>query len=810
MSPPSPSFARVWLAVLALMVGFAAWSDARRLQRIEHVARLTRGESLPDAASPTGYAGGVRERVLPDHDGRGYEWIAQTQRWLAGDDWDPHHIVAENAPFGRASHAPSPYRWWLGAIARLNQGLAGNAPGIAVDRAALYADPLLHILLLIALTLFARRWLGPAAAIAAAIAGALLFPFAARFLPGAPDDAVLEAWGALGGLLPLLAGWRALDETAAPGRRSALYWFALAGFFGGLGFWFNPAAQAPVAGGILAGAALAGWLRRPAPAAAPWRTWALSGGATVLLASLIEFYPDHLAGWELRAVHPLYGLAWIGAGELLARADGWWRDRRMSWQPRDLAAKLAALLAVLALPLAMWRTGNPGFLALDSLFFRLTNQPGGVMAPNAGEWLRAGGSTPAAWSAFLPLLLLGPAVWLVTRRATDPARRSALALALGPVALLLPVACFQLRRWLLLDTALLVVLVATADALGDTRPLRRRAWFAGMILLLLPGAFQLLPPRSAATDNVLTVPEAVGVVERDLAHWLAKRGRAGAPSIVLAPPALTASLAYYGGLRGLGTLSWENQEGLAFALRVVISTSRNENAALLRQRNVTYIVVPSWDGFFDVYVQGASVQNSELFYQGLIRWNLPPWLRPVPYRMPSLPGLENQSVRVFEVVDDQDAPVAASRLTEYFIAMDRLDLAKASYPALLKYPADFGALVARAQFWMAVRDRDNFTAAFESLLERLAGGGDRYLPWDRRVNLAIVLAQGDRPDLARTQAQRCLAELNENRLRSLSSDALYRLLALNKALGLEIADPALRELARTLLPEQLRSDPALQ
>lgn len=81
---------------------------------------------------------------------------------------------------------------------------------------------------------------------------------------------------------------------------------------------------------------------------------------------------------------------------------------------------------------------------------------------------------------------------------------------------------------------------------------------------------------------------------------------------------------------------------------------------------------------------------------------------------------------------------------------------------------------------------------------------DQTLPWDQRVNLLAVLMHGDRLDLARPQVSRCLAEATEERVRALTSGALFRLLALSRKFNLEIADPALRELAFRLLPPSAR------
>ncbi len=813
MRQPSPFFARAWLVVSLLALGFMVWNHVRRIERLEHIAVLTRGESVPDVSSPTGYAGGTRERVLSDHAGSSYEWIAQTQLMLAHGDWRIRHLEMENAPFGRPSHAAAPYRWWLALVAWFDHLLAGHSPGLAVERAALYADPLLHLLTVLGLAAFAFKYSGPFAASWTATGGALLYPFAAGFPPGVPDDSALKVICTLGSLLPLLAGLRA-QRTGTPAQWPATFWFSFAGVCGGLGFWVGPAGQVPLVAGISLGAVLAAWIRRnraqdqrtPLPAL-PWRHWSVSGAITVLIASLIEYFPDHLGAWEIRALHPLYGLGWLGSGELLARISRWMEQGGVSWKPRDLVIKLLALSAVLAVPFVIIKTGNPGFLASDVLSLRLTKEPDSPLAANLADWLKSDGLSAPASATLLPLLLLGPALWLLVRRQTPLAERLALAVAVGAVIPPLGWACFQLSAWALLDATLLVLLIATlsgSDPAGQN-PYRRWIWAGCLLAILLPGAWRLMPAGKAAAANSLSGPEALGLVERDLAHWLAKqRSPEDARPIVLAPPSLTTTLGYYGGLRGVGTLSWENQVGLAFAVRIAISTSRDETAALLRRRGVTHLVLPSWDRFFDGYIQAASVQTGEMFYQGLQRWALPPWLRPLPYQMPAVPGFEHHSVRIFELVEDQDAPTAASHLTEYFIEQGDWENARVSHQALLKYPADFGVLIARAQLWAALNDAASFPPVFESLLGRLAGGADRYLAWDRRVSLAVVLARGNRMDLARGQTQRCLAELSEARLRSLTTDSLYHLLVLDKALGLEIADPKLRSLALDLLPAALR------
>ena len=158
---------------------------------------------------------------------------------------------------------------------------------------------------------------------------------------------------------------------------------------------------------------------------------------------------------------------------------------------------------------------------------------------------------------------------------------------------------------------------------------------------------------------------------------------------------------------------------------------------------------------------------------------------------------------VFEVVDDQSPAVATSRLAEYLVETGRLDQAAAVGEELRRFPGDIGALAARAQVQGARGDAAGLAQTVDLVRSRLANGADRFLPWDRRVSLAIVLAQGAQIEPAREQLRRCLTELDEKRLRFLTAGSLYNLQVLSRALELPLADPRLRKLAAELLPAEL-------
>lgn len=805
------------MTIPLVALGFLVWINVLRIRHVEYVSGVGESSGLMPAiagAPPAGSSNWQPRLIVPGHDNASYEWLDQTRQMFAAREWRVRHVDYENVPFGHAVYAASPFRWWLGFVAWCDHKFSGRPLDESVERGALVSDPLLQQLLLLGTAVFAAWRFGVVSAALLALGLATIFPLAGEFLPGAPDDHGLAQFGAIWSVLTLLAGVWVLHSAAKDAEIRARRWYFVAGVAGGLGMWISVAVQVPVLAGIAAGALLAAWVARgsvkeggdKAPAMGLWRAWAMGGAVTCLATYLIEFFPSHMGAWEIRAIHPLYGLAWLGGGELLARAVGWIQYRKPVRGIRDLVAVVLAVAAVAVLPVAMWRTQNHGFLEVTLSSFRLTRLPGGASATSLWAWLVHDGVTAEAQVTFLPVLLIAPAVWLLMRRSTGLGPRSVIAIALGPVVVALAFACRHLSWWSGFDGLLLVSVAATTAAMRGTfdRRLARWGWPGLAALLLLPGAIHLVPQTRAGAEVTLNETEVFGLIERDLARWLAKHAGVDR-TVVLAPHNQTTALYYYGGLRGVVTLGWENRDGLTVAMRILSASTPEEAKELIDRRGITHIIMPSWDSYLDTYAQMGMGQLEGTFINPLHSWRLPPWLKPVPYQLPTIAGFEGQSVVILEVVEDQNDAAALSRLAEYFIEMGQLDLAASSGQALRRFPADLGALVARAQVEIARGDPADFTRSIEQLKSRLSAGADRFMPWDRRVSLAVVLMRGKEPDLSREQVRRCLGTVDEAKLRSLTTGSLYRLQVLGKAFGLEIADPRLRELARYLLPSDLRS-----
>lgn len=832
-SPParsrwSPS-AWLWLIVLLVAAAAVVRNDWIRAKRVAYVSNLTEwsvDDPMVDTASPTGYGGGLRRLIVPHHSNESYEWLAQTQQMFARREWRVRRVDYENAPNGREVHAPSPYRWWLGLVAWVDHASSQRPLGQSVERAAVWADPCLHLLVLFgASTLVASRFSGWAAAVVA-IGIAWAFPFSANFVPGVPRSAGLSLSLALFANLLLLAGWEILvcsnPHLAANPEKSSFARgqkdFVLSGLLSGLALWVSVPQALPVLLGTVFGAFVAAVLARfaapssvaPLPALSPWRRWAWAGASISVVGYFVEYFPGQLSS-RLEVNHPFYAIAWIGVGEVLAQLVPWIQRAKSRWTARDGFALGLGMLAVALLPFELHRRGTD-LLAQEGPSAARLSVLHSANGPSVSTWWLHEGFSSITAATLLPLLLaLGALVMLLLVRITRPERRPALGLALGLVGIISLQAFRQLAWWSLVDVALLGLVAAAFPAFVETKVgvIARWAGCAAAAGLFLLGWVPLHPGTTPADDEALTEAEGEAYIARDLAHWLAQQSRPSG-ALILASPELTTPLSFHGGLRGLGSANWENDQGNTATVRILSALSAEEASELINARGVTHLVIPSWDSSLDEFAAlGLRAPiGSERFDQSFIgqlhRWEIPHWLRPIPYPLPPASGGE-RSVILFQVVEEQDPILAASRLAEYFLEMQQLDRAFDAAQSLRRFPGDVGALTAIAQVEAARGDAAAAGATVAKLLPLVSRTARRPIPFDRRVSLAVVLAQQKQSELAKDQVTRCLAEADETKLRFLTSVSLYRLELLGKLYGLHFSDPALQELAHSLLRPDLRA-----
>lgn len=808
------------VAITALV--FVVRGNRIRAGRVQYVSNLNEWSvQTPEAApaSPTGYRDGLRRAIVPSHNNESYQWMQQTQQMFAQSDWRVRRVDYENAPNGREVHESSPYRWWLGLVAKIDQSLSGRSIGRAVERAALFADPALHLLLLLSAAAFVAWRFGPIAATLMAVGITALFPFAGGFIPGAPTQATLVQFATLWSLLLLLAGM----ISRRSGSRRTL-WFAASGGAAGFCLWLSVPHALPLIAGTALAAPVAAFLGRRAKensSASPiasaedeareqsaWRAWSYAGAAVSLFGYALEYLPGPIV-LRLEVNHPLYALAWLGLGELIQRLSDWLGGRKSTWSVKAIPAVALALAVIAALPIFFVRSDAHLFASAGISETRL-NLLSGIAAANLPAWIGRDGLKGAAAFTLLPLVAAVVAIFvLVWTRNRD--LRASLAVNLGIVVLCSIQAWFHLWSWNLVDAALLALLVPLSLALVDSiKPVIARSAALLALGVIISLGVSLLWAKAPSSDAAsLSDFEGDSYIERDLAHWLAEHF-SPAETIVLSPPNLTTTLAFHGGLRGLGTFNWENDQGNTAAIRVVSASSTEEAAALIGSRGITHIVIPSWDTALDDYASlglrtpVGSNRFASSFIGQLHRWELPAWLRPIPYPLPPNAGVERKVV-ILQVVEEQAPAVAMSRQAEYFVEMQQLDQAAAMIPGLRHYPGDLSALSAIAYIEAAQGDTAASSATVTKMLPFVGRQSRRPMPFDRRLSLAVLLAQQKQDALAEEQTKRLLAEADEAKLRSVTTLSLYRFHILCKRYNLHLTDPKLSELARRLLRPDLQA-----
>lgn len=773
----------------------------RRLQQLTSLPEWSVDSPTPEASSPTGYSHQHRSLLVPDRMGQSQQWIAQTQQMLAEGKWRIEHVDYDNAPLGRETRLPGIYRLWLASLSWIYGAITSSSSGVAVERVALFADPLLQILTALTTGWFVIRHFGSLAGILVTAALVSAYPLATNFIPGAPNPQGLMETCVLWSVLPLVAGFGLTQKKNFDVKSDRL--FFIAGAAGGIGLWLNANTQLSVLAGTVAGAIAYIYLSYGAPEnrPLPWRKWALGGCVVSLAGYMADYFPSRMT-LRLDVNHPLYALAWLAAGEVLHQLNRWNRQKS---GPLRLGRLIATGLLLLGLGTVafLWLSHRVAILSSDMSASQLSRLDDGFSAPSFVRLVAINGFSLQILALILPVTLVVGLCIPLLGRSVPIVQRAAVAFVLGPIALTFLFAVEMLRWWNTLESVALVawVVVITLTAEAKSRIFQRWIGIGGVGAAVWIGLLQLVPPASFWRSDEFTPSEMQKMVERDLAHWLSQR-HPGA--VVLAPASLTTPLWFHGGLRGITTIDVDNNAGLEGAVRISAALTQQEAFVLMQNRQVSYIVLPSWDLGLNQSARIAVEGNKSLFIEQLRNWIFPLWIRPVAYFSPSINGFESRSVLVLEVVEPQSEPMLISQLATYFIEANLPGIATELLKSVSRFPTNMSTLITRAEIEYATDDHAAFSQALTSVVTALERKADRALAWDRRVALAAVLAEGNRDDLARVQISRCFAEVDETRLRFLSPRSLFHFLMIGKNYGLTVADPHLRQLALQLLPPDSR------
>jgi hypothetical protein len=126
-----------WIAAFGLLVTTTLAHQAR-LRHVESIPVWSVTPAVADSTSPTGYTDGRRQWISPTREQETYGWIARTQHLFATGELRRGRIDWDNAPEGRADHAPTLYTLWIAGTAWLVHAVSEGSLALAAERAALW------------------------------------------------------------------------------------------------------------------------------------------------------------------------------------------------------------------------------------------------------------------------------------------------------------------------------------------------------------------------------------------------------------------------------------------------------------------------------------------------------------------------------------------------------------------------------------------------------------------------------------------------------------------------------------------------
>ncbi len=712
----SPKSKRFGLFIVLGAILFSAamiWIDSRqRYGVIEVTINDGLGPLLPtvDPASPTGFEGGMRRLILPSVGADGYQWLMHSQRLVSEGGWRIRHTDTDNAPQGREIHWSHGFIWWLMLNGKIHSLFTGLPLAASMEAVTPFANTFFLLPILLILPLLVYRSFGTVAGVVMALGFFAIYLLYELFVVGYPDHHGLAAVAAMCCSLFLLlggAGWvTTKSETGVSGpfvgRVLARRWFIASGLAGAFGLWISAATIVPVLAGVGLGA-LAGWFLKTSSDGKPartildpslWRVWGIAGALGSLFFYALEYFPNHL-GMRLEVNHPLYALAWFCAGDLMARFGKWRVTGVPPWaSSHQLALTILAVLGMLVLPALIkldparfFQVSDPFLWALHKDYIHEFKH---VMARL--EDLDLQGSLIIL--NLIPFIAI-VAVRLLFIKTLDRTWKALLLLGLGPALVLTLLGVIQVRWLGIADALWLAALAATWGGISAAQALHKfQIWEKGIMIALM--ALVFLPhPVTTAIFHVETsgkkpnigAGSAFMILVRDTAQTL-RRMNGDKPMRVLSGPTTSTWLSFFGGMQSVGTLYWENNEGLKAAADMYAAQTEKEALDLLKSRGITHVVIFSIDEFSAPYIRlarglPAGSEPKDAFADAVLYGHaFPRWVTPIHYAMHD--QFKNEWVAILEVKPDQTEAEARLGIGRFLASRGEMQGAKNEYLQAVK------------------------------------------------------------------------------------------------------------------------------
>jgi hypothetical protein len=288
----------------------------------------------------------VKEKILDRPlymDPDSYNWIYNATTMVKKHLLRTRFTDSDNVPYGRNVHWSNAYTWYLIGIGKAYSLLTRCETVSSIEKAGRFANSIL-------VGLFGLFWAIILARnfniLVAGIFPLALFLFGAirpEITFGLADHHALHMLLALSQMLAITiagVGFVTCSYKENPSASRVRYfnpisylearrWFVIASFFGACGLWVGATQQAIIIGLIGAAGALAAlfWKYESRkleskysfiPAAKLWRWWGYTGALLSLIFYLVEYFPSHME-MQLEVNHPFYAIAWASGAEIIYR-----------------------------------------------------------------------------------------------------------------------------------------------------------------------------------------------------------------------------------------------------------------------------------------------------------------------------------------------------------------------------------------------------------------------------------------------------------------------------------------------------------
>ena len=719
-----------------LLVAGALFFQAETIRRyLETVGQLgLRGETV--ARTPL-------KQIYPSFAADAQTWVRHALAMIEGNGLQLRFTHIDNAPDGREVYWNSAWAWIIAGAGWIYHLFTGAPLATAVEKATLWLNPIVLLTLIVGLSAWATRRAGAIAGVLTAVALLCHDRINEGFFPSYVDHhglLTVAVFGTMLGAIFMGGGWwkekqSGLSSTLPDSPERARSAAVFSATCGALGMWVSAASILPPIALVGAAGLLAAIIHGQAASNSGarfdpqvWRIWGRVGAGASVAFYLLEYFPKHL-GMRLEANHPLLALGWLGGGELVAELSARWLAPRGQRSGRWLSV-LWPILGVGATPLALAIGGSSVFIVLDPFLARLHSN-------YIQEFLPIWRVLQGANTSMIVQVLVVDNLPLVAGFATITyLRRDApIILWFAAIAgLLFNVMAWWQSRWLLNASGVQICLtfVVFDCWTAGRRPAVR--WVGAIALvgaLYFPGLVQRMSSTAGDVKMRRVSPrDALNALYRDIAGAIRASQPAGNITLLASPNGST-SIGYYGRFSTLGTLYWENRDGLKSAAAIFSAKPDQEAIQLLRTHGVTHIAIVSDENFIQQYFEllhpGTPIEGVKqgLGYKLFVERNVPQWLEVIPYKVPDDLASLKVSVMLLKVNYNQSLPEALYHLALAQMIDGALDAADHTFDVLLsKAPNLYEAWLRKGDILLA-RHRWNDAAEIFAKAIALAPSAER-------------------------------------------------------------------------------------